>query len=222
MGCSFKHVVLTDFIYGDQFLLTGTCVLDRCVTTVYNAFQELCTRFTICCVLMVVVYHSVIVPHYNDVIMDTMASPITSLTIVYSTFYSGVNQRKHQNSVSLAFVCGEFTGDRWIPRTNGQLRGECFHLMTSSCISSTSTELTLGPTIHLPRVSKMTLEGVGESTMEWCCNRKKTTLDIGCAVCVPTYQATCWVTGHRWVGISETPFTLFMISWLKYFDQRLI
>ena len=26
----------------------------------------------------------------------------------------------------------EFTGDRWIPRTNGQLRGKCFHLMTSS------------------------------------------------------------------------------------------
>ena len=28
---------------------------------------------------------------------------------------------------------GEFTGDRWIPRTNGQWRGKCFHLMTSSC-----------------------------------------------------------------------------------------
>ena len=29
-------------------------------------------------------------------------------------------------------LCGEFTGDRWIPRTNGQLRGKCFHLMRSS------------------------------------------------------------------------------------------
>ena len=27
-------------------------------------------------------------------------------------------------------LCGEFTGDWWIPRTNGQLRGKCFHLMT--------------------------------------------------------------------------------------------
>ena len=27
---------------------------------------------------------------------------------------------------------GEFTGDRWIPRTKGQLRGKWFHLMTSS------------------------------------------------------------------------------------------
>ena len=24
--------------------------------------------------------------------------------------------------------------DRWIPRTKGQLRGKCFHLMTSSCL----------------------------------------------------------------------------------------
>ena len=29
-------------------------------------------------------------------------------------------------------LCGEFNGDRWILRTNGHLRGKCFHLMTSS------------------------------------------------------------------------------------------
>ena len=44
--------------------------------------------------------------HYNGVIMSTMASQITSLTIVYSTVYSGADQRKHQSSVSLAFVQG--------------------------------------------------------------------------------------------------------------------
>ena len=32
--------------------------------------------------------------------------PITSLTIVYSTIYSGSDQRKHQSSTSLAFVRG--------------------------------------------------------------------------------------------------------------------
>ena len=31
-------------------------------------------------------------------------------------------------------LCGEFTGDRWIPRTNVQYRGKCFHLITSSCL----------------------------------------------------------------------------------------
>ena len=37
-------------------------------------------------------------------IMGPMASQITSLTIVYSTVYSGADQRKHQSSPSLAFV----------------------------------------------------------------------------------------------------------------------
>ena len=70
--------------------------------------------------------------HYNDVIMTTMASQITSLVVVYSTVYSDADQRKHQCSAPLAFVW-ENHRDRWIPRTKGQLRGKCFHLMTSSC-----------------------------------------------------------------------------------------
>ena len=46
------------------------------------------------------------VPHYSDVIMGAMASQITSLTFVYQTVYSGVDQRKHHSSASLAFVRG--------------------------------------------------------------------------------------------------------------------
>ena len=42
--------------------------------------------------------------------MGTMASQITSLTIVSSTVYSGADQRKHQSSVSLAFVQGIHRG----------------------------------------------------------------------------------------------------------------
>ena len=44
--------------------------------------------------------------HYNDVIMDTIASQITSLTIVYSTVYSDADQSKNQSSASLAIVGG--------------------------------------------------------------------------------------------------------------------
>ena len=44
--------------------------------------------------------------HYNDVKMSAIASQITSLTIIYSTVYSDTDQRKHQSSVSLAFVRG--------------------------------------------------------------------------------------------------------------------
>ena len=42
--------------------------------------------------------------HYNDVKMGTIASQITSLTIVYSMVYPGADQRKCQSSASLAFV----------------------------------------------------------------------------------------------------------------------
>ena len=49
--------------------------------------------------------------HYNDVIMNTMASQITSLTIIYSSVYSGADQRKHQSSASLAFVNSPVTGE---------------------------------------------------------------------------------------------------------------
>ena len=38
--------------------------------------------------------------------MTTMASQITSLPIVYSSVYSGADQREHQSSASLAFVRG--------------------------------------------------------------------------------------------------------------------
>ena len=48
--------------------------------------------------------------YYGDVIMGTIASQITSLTIVYSTVYSDADQRKHQSSASLTFVRGIHIG----------------------------------------------------------------------------------------------------------------
>ena len=42
--------------------------------------------------------------------MGTIASQITSLTIVYPTVYSDANQRKHQSPASLAFVRGIHRG----------------------------------------------------------------------------------------------------------------
>ena len=72
-----------------------------------------------CCMFYIDVYHNI------DVIMTTMASQITSLTVVYSIVYSDADQRKHQSSASLAFVWG-IHRDRWIPRTKGQLREKMF------------------------------------------------------------------------------------------------
>ena len=47
--------------------------------------------------------------------MGATSSQITSLTIVYSTVYSGVDQRKHQSSTSLAFVLGKSPGTGEFP-----------------------------------------------------------------------------------------------------------
>ena len=42
--------------------------------------------------------------------MSSIASQITSLTIVYSIVYSYADQRKHQSSASMAFVWGIHQG----------------------------------------------------------------------------------------------------------------
>ena len=42
--------------------------------------------------------------------MGTIAYQITSLTVVYTTVYSGADQTKHQSSASLAFVRGIHRG----------------------------------------------------------------------------------------------------------------
>ena len=46
--------------------------------------------------------------------MSTMASQITSLTVVYSTVYSDADQRKHQTPRHWP-LCGEFTGTGEFP-----------------------------------------------------------------------------------------------------------
>ena len=64
--------------------------------------------------------------------MSAMASQIISLMIVYSTVYSGTDEKKHQSFASLAFVWGIH---RWSVNSphKGPVTRKCFHLMTSSC-----------------------------------------------------------------------------------------
>ena len=52
--------------------------------------------------------------HYNDVMMDAMASQITSLAIVYSPLIQ-TQIKEHIKAPRHWPLCGEFTGDRWIP-----------------------------------------------------------------------------------------------------------
>ena len=66
-----------------------------------------CAKPSTCAVPAGRVFHSSHNPHIILMsIMSAVASQITSLVIVYSTVYSGVDQRKDQSSASLAFVRG--------------------------------------------------------------------------------------------------------------------
>ena len=75
------------------------------------------------------------IKHYDDVIMSAIASQITSLATVYSTVYLDADQRKHQSSVSLAFVRGIHRGPVNSPHKWSVTR-KMFHLMTSSLTQS--------------------------------------------------------------------------------------
>ena len=55
--------------------------------------------------------------HYYDVIMGAMASEISSL-ILQSSIQAQI--KEHIKALRHWPLCGEFTGNRWIPRTNGQ------------------------------------------------------------------------------------------------------
>ena len=55
-----------------------------------------------------------LIVHYDDVIMTTIASQITSLTSVYSTVYSDAHQRKIKAPRHWP-LCGEFTGTGEFP-----------------------------------------------------------------------------------------------------------
>ena len=90
-------------------------------------------------------YIPILLHHYKDVIMSSMASQITSLTIVYSCVYSGANQRKHQSSASLACVLsspvtGEFPAQRTSNAENVSIwrrhhdRGDFHMYMSRWCV----------------------------------------------------------------------------------------
>ena len=72
--------------------------------------------------------------HYNDVIMNEIASQFTSLTIVYSTVYSGADQRKYQSSASPAFVRGIHRWPVSSPHKRPVTR-KCLQLMTPSLLA---------------------------------------------------------------------------------------
>ena len=93
--CSHHYPFAAEFVY--QFYVR------------YSFYFCNCHVYTLCAISFYnLAYCNVVcvITHYSDVIIGAMASQITSFTIVYSTVYSGADQRKHQRSASVASVRG--------------------------------------------------------------------------------------------------------------------
>ena len=57
--------------------------------------------------------------------LKSSASRLFTQPFIQAQIKENIKAPLHRN------LCGEFTGDRWIPRTKGQEREKCFKLMTS-------------------------------------------------------------------------------------------
>ena len=113
-------------------IISWVCVIRITTTIAYlmckKCFDRSCDRRKIGCNSVILILYLLFlqtsdshnngalcfIPHYIMCLFNplqcrhnrAMASQITSLTIVYTTVYSGTDQRKHQSSASLAFVRG--------------------------------------------------------------------------------------------------------------------
>ena len=85
------------------------CWWNECLYWIYAKYHKFSfLRQWVLCFL--ILFPWFVNKHYSDVIMDGAASQIASLTIVYSSVYSGADQRKHQspNGAENSPVTGEF------------------------------------------------------------------------------------------------------------------
>ena len=92
----FDHVTSQSYATHDSVFLATTHSYDSSFIS-SNSFQQF-------------------LAHYDDFMMDVIASQITSLASVYSDAHIKENIKAPRHWP----LCGEFTGDRWIPRSNGQ------------------------------------------------------------------------------------------------------
>ena len=126
-GWSISHQICISFLFVQSWyhymffrFPIDPCVSNHIFVTVADNFR-VCYCITICNNASTLPFYA---QHYFDVIMGAMASQITSVSIVYSTLCSGVNQRKYEASRHWP-LWGEFTGDWWIPLAMGPWHGKC-------------------------------------------------------------------------------------------------
>ena len=112
--CRASEVVVVyakcDSVWSLMFNASAICFFTNQCYKIITFFAKCVPNFTFARGTDTVITAKSDIFHYDDVIMDTIASQITSLAIVYSIVYSSADQRKHQSSASLAFVWGIHRG----------------------------------------------------------------------------------------------------------------
>ena len=89
-------------------------------------------------------------------------------------------------------LCGEFTGDRWIPPTIGQLRGKCFHLMMSSWYwANTTTTSPSQKDSNLPVLCSQYISKVFHCNNNCLVGSLWEVLSCFVWLCFCLYQTTC-------------------------------
>ena len=143
--------------------------------------------------------------------MGTMAYQITSFTIVYSSVYSGADQRKHQSFASLAFVPGIH---RWPVRLDLPKGGSIYREQVVNPRPQTPQwQPVIKPETPLQCYyetahSLMQTDLIGDKStlfqvMAWCCQTPRHYL----SQCCPRSMSSYGVTWPRCVNYSEEGFS---------------
>ena len=152
----------------------------------------------------------VILVHYSDIIMSAMASQTTSLTIVYSMVYSGIDQIKHQSSMSLAFVRGIHQWPVNSPH-KGPATQKMFPLMTSSCLTVFSCPCSI-QTQHVPQDCHHEIFMPTYNLLNW-------NLLISCIIYATNILAITVILKEKWDHIRDS-IIYSGVNWSKYFCDK--
>ena len=103
--------------------------------------DKICTRFSVICFIVVMLWVSSwfiwFITHFHRVAPHVIAwqwrqngRDSVSNHQPHDCLLNRLFRRRSKKTSKLRVT--DLCADRWIPRTNGLLRGKCFHLMTSS------------------------------------------------------------------------------------------
>ena len=114
-------------------------------------------------------------------------------------------------------LCGEFTGDRWIPRTKGQKRGKCYHMMMSSWLFIEWSILAIPfcylwsdnydlNHINALKIAQKKIRGKAKWSANICCYILLGNLHVSAKPCTTIYLGSCTYFVRKYFAIENSIF----------------